>query len=333
MLKAFVKCNNCKKKFNLKNKLFRDHLHFHSFECFAEFPHYSSFFVFFFILFHLYHFSSVNKTVTFDSEFSSNESSFFSAHFFIFTVLFLPSIMIFKIMFKLFHDTDYVFRDFCYAICKILVEKNKNFEICINNGNPVSLMNKKYLISAFSHFKISRMGSSLPIKNIDERIIHIDEITKIKFRFFDQRIISKQNKIKEFVIACFEVKLHILKNLSVNIVFDNDILVLQKVSINFVLNRLKIGTCKGIKMPLSVKTRNNSPIQRNIRNKTDVVVFPNFKLKLPMIYKNKLSNNRDFLFKPNKFKLKKDGGLYVHLINHILSFVQIKNVFTEPVMI
>ena len=68
------------------------------------------------------------------------------------------------------------------------------------------------------------------------------------------------------------MKLHILKNLLINIVFDNDILILQKVSINFALNRLKIGACKGIKVPLLMKMRNNSPIQRNIRNKTDVVV-------------------------------------------------------------
>ena len=208
-------------------------------------------------------------------------------------------------MFKSFHDTNYVFRDFRYAICKILAEKNKNSEICINNGNPVSLMNKKYLISAFSYFKISKMGFSLFIKNINERITHIDEITKIKICFFDQRIISKQNKIKKFPITCFEMKLHILKNLSTNIVFDNNILIPQKILINFAFNRLKIGTCKDIKMPFSIKSKNNSPIQRNIRNKTDVVVFPNFKLKLPMVYKSELFNNRDFLFEPNKFKLEK----------------------------
>ena len=129
------------------------------------------------------------------------------------------------------------------------------------------------------------------------------------------------------------MEFHILKNLSVNIIFDNDILISQKVSINFVLNKLKIGVCKGIEVPLFMKTRNNSSIQRNIRNKIDVVVFSNFKLKFSIVYKNELFNNRDFLFKPNKLNLEKNGGLYVHLINHILSFVQIKNAFTEPMMI
>ena len=333
MFKTFVKCNSCNKKFNSKNKLFRNHLHFHSFKCPAEPPHYSPPSVSFFILLHLYHSSPVNKAVTFDFEFSSNEFNFFSVHFSVFIASFPSSIVIFKIMFKSFHDINYVFCDFCYAICKILAEKNKSFEICINNGNPINLMNKKYLISAFSHFKISRMGFSLPIKNIDGRITHIDEIATIKLCFLGQRIVNKQNKIKKFIIICFEMKLHILKNLSVNIVFDNDILVLQEVSINFVLNRLKIGACKGIEMPLSMKTRNNSPIQRNIRNKIDVVVLPDFKLKLPVIYKNELFNNRDFFFEFNKLRLKKNGGLYAHLINHILSFVQIKNVFTEPIMI
>ena len=123
-------------------------------------------FYFFFILFHLYHFSLANNTVTSDSEFSSNESNFFSTHFFIFTASFSSSIVIFKIMFKSFHDINYVFRDFCYAICKILTEKNKNSEICINSDNPVSLMNKKYLVSAFFHFKINKMDSPLFIKNI-----------------------------------------------------------------------------------------------------------------------------------------------------------------------
>ena len=114
-------------------------------------------------------------------------------------------------MFESFHNTDYVFRDFRYAICKILAEKNKSSEICINNGNPVSLIDKKYLVLAFSQFKISKMDFSLPIKNIDEQIIHIDEIAKIKFCFFDQRIINKQKKIKKFIIICFKMEFHIVR--------------------------------------------------------------------------------------------------------------------------
>ena len=67
-------------------------------------------------------------------------------------------------MFKSFHNINYFFCDFRYAICKILAEKNKNSEICINSGSPVSLMNKKYLVLAFSYFKISRMDFFCSLK-------------------------------------------------------------------------------------------------------------------------------------------------------------------------
>ena len=56
-------------------------------------------------------------------------------------------------------------------------------------------------------------------------------------------------------------------------------------------------------------------------------------MKFFVIYKNDLSQNKNFLFKLNKFKLKKNEKLYSHLANHNMSHVQFKNDFLKPILI
>ena len=56
-------------------------------------------------------------------------------------------------------------------------------------------------------------------------------------------------------------------------------------------------------------------------------------IKFFVIYKNDLSQNRNFLFEFNKFKLKRNERLYFHLVNHNMSYVQLKNDFLKPILI
>ena len=52
-----------------------------------------------------------------------------------------------------------------------------------------------------------------------------------------------------------------------------------------------------------------------------------------MIYKNDLSQDKNFLFEFNKFKLRRNENLYFHLTNHKISHVQFKNNFSKPILI
>ena len=56
-------------------------------------------------------------------------------------------------------------------------------------------------------------------------------------------------------------------------------------------------------------------------------------IKFFVIYKNGLSQNRNFLFELNKFKLEKNEKLYFHLANHNMSYIQLKNDSLKPILI
>ena len=219
-LKSFVQCDNCSKNFELKNALFK-HLNLMSFDCLN-----SSFSFFFHFIFF-----SVSSLVSQKTFVSFN----FSRSLFEVPVFFKFFIIVFKIMFSLFHEQDYVFRGFQYAICELKVG-NQTHEICINSGNPVSLINRKFLISIEPKVKLTHMASPLSIRNIGDKIVESSEMVRIKFIFKNYILLPfhEKNQIK----ACFKTKLHIINEFSINLVFGNDVLMPQKIFFNMITQKL-----------------------------------------------------------------------------------------------
>ena len=219
-LKSFVQCNNCSKKFESKNALFK-HLNLTSFDCFNSF----FLFLFYFIFFSVS--SSVSQEIFIFFNFVCSLLEV-SASFKLF-------IIIFKIMFSLFHEQNYAFRGFQYATCELKIG-DQTHEICIDSGNPVSLINRKFLISIKPKAKLTHMTSPLPIRNISDKIVESNEMIHIKFIFESYTLFSfhKKNQIK----ACFETKLHIINEFSINLIFGNDVLMPQKISFNKITQKL-----------------------------------------------------------------------------------------------
>ena len=58
-----------------------------------------------------------------------------------------------------------------------------------------------------------------------------------------------------------------------------------------------------------------------------------FIIIISMIYKNDLSQNKNFLFEFNKLKLEKNEDLYSHLADHKMNHVQLKNDSSKPILI
>ena len=61
------------------------------------------------------------------------------------------------------------------------------------------------------------MTSPLPIKNINDKIVESSEMIHIKFIFENYTLFSfyEKNQIR----VCFETKLHIIDEISVNLIF------------------------------------------------------------------------------------------------------------------
>ena len=59
---------------------------------------------------------------------------------------------------------------------------------------------------------------------------------RIKFIFENYILFSfhEKNQIK----ACFETKLHIIDEFSINLIFENDVLIFQEISFNMIIQKL-----------------------------------------------------------------------------------------------
>ena len=176
-----------------------------------------------------------------------------------------------------------------------------------------------------------KMAFLLPIQRINGKIVKTSEIVLVQFNLPGQ-IIKKKFKISRAEITTsFNAKFHIVNSLSTNVILRNDVLVSQGIFINLSVQNLRIEACKNIQIFLNIHIKTNSSTNRFIKNKSDVLILFKNIIKLFITYNDFLSNNKEFLFEPNKFKLKQRNGIYSHMMNHNFSFIQLKNDFKSQV--
>ena len=72
--------------------------------------------------------------------------------------------------------------------------------------------------------------------------------------------------------------------------------------------------------------RQDPNTKRTIRSKAAVVIPPLTTTSVPVVYHGQLPNDRDFLFDPHcNHYLGTEGGVYAHIVDSTLSFVQLRN--------
>ena len=195
----------------------------------------------------------------------------------------------------------------------------------------MNIINQKFLQKFLFKIKMIKMAFSLPIQKISDKIVKTSEIVLIQFNLSSQ-IIKKKFKInKTEITTSFNVKFHIVNSFSTNAILKNDVLISQKIFINLLTQNFRIEICKNIQILLNIHIKINSPTNRFIKNKSDVLILFKSIIKFFITYNDFLSNNRNFLFEPNKFKLKQRNEIYSHMINHNFSFIQLKNDFKSQV--
>jgi len=78
-----------------------------------------------------------------------------------------------------------------------------------------------------SHIFVQKMAFSILVREIDDKIIKIDNYIIVKFAFYD-----KLNDA--FVKKVVTIEIHIIDDFAINLFLDNDVLCLKK--IDFHLN-------------------------------------------------------------------------------------------------
>ena len=149
-------------------------------------------------------------------------------------------------MFSFSHKSNYAFRGFRYATCKVQFHDKSKADICINSDNSMNIINQKFLQRLSFEIKMIKMTSPLPIQRIGDKIVKMSEIVLIQFNLLGQ-IIKKKFKISRTEITTsFNAEFHIVDSFSTNVTLKNDVLISQEIFINLSIQNFRIEACKDI---------------------------------------------------------------------------------------
>ena len=139
--------------------------------------------------------------------------------------------------------------------------------------------------------------------------------------YFDDQLIDKTT-----IIDKFDIEVHLVENLKINIFVDNDVLIVQHVKLNLTQQTMQLNNCQNFVVFINVLTRKKVELKRIIRVKNNVIISIKIIVDVSMFYHDNLSNDRSFLFESQCVEyLNDDDDVFVHIIDVELNHVMIKN--------
>ena len=168
--------------------------------------------------------------------------------------------------------------------------------------------------------KMQQLISSLSIKNVNDKLIKINDFVII------QLFIDDIDAIDKLIIAVFTIEIHLMNDFKTNMLIDVDVLKSQKMFLNFEHNIFIIINCK-IKMTINSMNRFKFHIKRIIRNQKNLIVLFDEIIKMSMIFHDELFTNKDFFFEFQCVEyLNHDENVFAHIIDFDLFFVHVNNI-------
>ena len=130
------------------------------------------------------------------------------------------------------------------------------------------------------------------------------------------------------------MKTHLVDNLKINIFIKNNVLISQKIKFDLINNEITIGSCQNLTIKIEIVVKNNFKVRQTIHIKRIITILILFIISIFVIYRGTFPDDKDFLFKPQfKQNLNYDRDIYAHIINSLLSFMQLRNILNKPTQI
>ena len=127
-------------------------------------------------------------------------------------------------------DNDYVFRKSHYVTA--LIKKTRDEEIvncCLNIDCFLTIENRVYVKRIFFSTSVRQLIASLSIRNIDNNIHSFNEYVVVDL-FMNDHVINAEKRIS--TTNRFSIEIHIVDELKINLLVDNDVFNVQKMSLN-----------------------------------------------------------------------------------------------------
>lgn len=226
----------------------------------------------------------------------------------------------------------YAFRGFHYAktVLKPSPDSEESMDSCVDCGAGITLMDRSQHQKFFPNTKISKMSSPIHVRGLGSAMHDTDEYITVSV-YAEGKLLGPESSP---AVAKMTVEAHLVDNLKANMLLGNDVLVPQKIKVDPANGEMIIGACQNLAVKIDVVAKDSSRVRRTVRSKGTVTIPALSVASVPVTYRGSLPDDRDLLFEPQcKQDLGYDGGVYAHVVDSSLSFVQLRNSSARPVQI
>ena len=223
-------------------------------------------------------------------------------------------------------DDEQKFRECHYAVIKIKSSINLEMliDVCLNTDCFMTIANRKIVQQYFSNSTIKQLSSFISMRNIDNIMHHIFDYVVLTL-YLDDQLVDKIATIDKF-----QIEIHLIDDLKINILIDNDILTTQQVKLNLAQQIVQLNSCQNLVAFINVLIRQEAEVKRIIRVKNIVIISIKITINVSMSYNDDLSTDRDFLFESQCAKyLDDDDDVFAHIVDVELDHVMIRNTTSE----
>ena len=221
---------------------------------------------------------------------------------------------------KLKASKEYVFTILQNAIAKIVLNLTKTLhDMCMNSEIFLSLINQHFIQRKRLDLKIKKINTIIKIREIDDKIHDNSKYVKMNLYIFEK---IKNNSC----VAHLKTKFHLINTLKINVLLETNMLISEKMILNFVKKILIITTCEVMKVSIQIE-RKKKIVNKSIRiHKTTIISKKFFEAMFVQIKNKQFSNdkNYNFFFIVNE-KLDSKDEFFAHVIKSNVKTIQIRN--------
>ena len=223
-------------------------------------------------------------------------------------------------------ENDYIFRGSHYVTTLVKEsynEKTKN--CCLNIGCPLSIDERVYAREIFSTAKVKQLVASLSVRDINNTIHSFREYIVVDV-FMNDYIVDEDGK-QTSIIDKFLVKIHIVDDLKINLLLRNDVLKIQRATININAQTITLISCNNFVVSINTIVKKNFDQKRIMRIKVDFKMSAEITMKISIFFHDSLSENRDFLFESQcQQSLDHENDVFAHIIDAVMNHVMMRNI-------
>lgn len=223
--------------------------------------------------------------------------------------------------------TGFAFRNYHYALTHLSwTPAGEKKEACADAGCTMTMADRTYIPAVI---EIKKMAAKVPIRGLGSKIHHSDEYAVLTF--YMEGVLPDDKGTRAFAQITREV--HIVDDLKAGILIGADILTPERMIIDFATQSIKIGSCRGMTVPMDSRAR-SEPVKRTVKSAARTTLAPRTTAQVPVAYSGKLPEDRDLLFEPQcSLPLGHAGGVYAHMVDASFRAVQVRNDTDHTVVI